>query len=154
MPSITYSINIAKPIDEVYAITQDYHVRYEWDPFPEHIEMMDGATEIAIGTQVKVVAKSGLEMVVEFVQVKPPHVAAIRMIKGPVILDTFAGSWLLKSLPDNATRVTFKYSLKSKKWALPWITDKLLSWYFGSKVKARLNGLATYCQNLPSEKVN
>ncbi|WP_415890765.1 hypothetical protein ACMXYV_05495 [Neptuniibacter sp. SY11_33] len=97
MPSITYSIDIAKPIDEVYAITQDYDVRYEWDPFPEHIEMINGATEIAIGTQVKVIAKSGLEMVVEFVQIKPPYVAAIRMIEGPIILRNFAGSWLLKS---------------------------------------------------------
>ncbi|WP_415891952.1 type II toxin-antitoxin system RatA family toxin [Neptuniibacter sp. PT8_73] len=154
MPSIDHSIDIAIPIDELYAITQDYDIRYEWDPFPEHIEMMDGATEIVIGTQVKVVAKSGLEMIVEFVQVKPPHVAAIRMIKGPIILRTFAGSWLLKSLSDDTTRVTFKYSLKSKKWASPWITDKFLSWYFGSKVKARLNGLATYCQNLSSEKVS
>lgn len=154
MPSLVHSIYIAQPIDTVYAITQDYDIRYEWDPFPEHIKMLNGATEIVIGTQVKVIAKSGLEMIVEFVQVKPPYVAAIKMIKGPFILDAFAGSWLLKSLPDDTTRVTFKYSLKSKKWALPWISDKLLRWYFGSKVKARLNGLATYCQNLSSEKVS
>lgn len=146
MSNIEQQIAINCPLEKAYEISQDYSVRYDWDPFPERIEFLDGATEVRIGARVNVIAKSRLRMIVEFIQISPPHLAAVKMIKGPFILKSFSGSWVFKSLPDDTTLVTFKYNLKAKKWAIPLITNKLLNWYFSSKVKARLFGLACYCE--------
>jgi hypothetical protein len=83
MAIIEYELTINAPPSDVYKSSQDYSVRYQWDPFPERIEFLDGATEVGIGVRTLVLAKSGLTMEVEFVQVAPPTTAAIIMIKGP-----------------------------------------------------------------------
>jgi uncharacterized membrane protein len=146
MPNLTHMVIIDLPLEKVYVISQNYSLRYEWDPFPESIELLDGARTIEIGTRVRIVAKSGLKMIVEFVQVYPPEVTTIKMIKGPFVLKTFAGSWLFKSLPDSKTKAIFKYTIKAKSWTLPFISDRFITWYFSKHVQARLNGLKRYCE--------
>jgi len=138
MSKIECEIEIACPIEKVYEVSQDYSVRYDWDPFPERIEYLDGANEIGIGVKVYVVAKSGISMVVEFVQVSPPGIAAIKMVEGPAILKSFAGSWRFKSLPNGNTSAVFKYTIKAKNWALPSITNLILNWYFGKNSSPHL----------------
>lgn len=151
MSNLTYQVEINSPLEKVYEISQDYSLRYDWDPFPETIEFLDGATTIDIGKRVKIVAKSGLKMEVEFVQVSPPEVTAIKMLKGPFILKTFAGSWIFKALPNGNTKATFSYTIKTKNWAFPLISDKLINWYFGKHVKVRLDGLKQYCEEEGNE---
>ncbi len=146
MPNLTYEVEINLAIEKVYEISQDYSQRYDWDPFPETIEFIGDATTVERGNKVKIVAKSGLKMEVEFVQVSPPEVTAIKMLNGPFILKSFAGSWLFKALPNGNTKAIFKYTIKTKKWALPLVSNKLINWYFGSHVKARLDALKQYCE--------
>ena len=86
MALVEYELIINAPQTAVYAASQDYSVRYQWDPFPEKIELLGGATEVGIGVKTLVVAKSGLKMEVEFVQVAPPTTAAIVMTKGPAFI--------------------------------------------------------------------
>lgn len=38
MALIERQVTIAAPIDVVYRTSQDYAVRYDWDPFPEDID--------------------------------------------------------------------------------------------------------------------
>ncbi len=147
MSKIELEVEIACPIEKVYDVSQDYSIRYDWDPFPESIEMLEQATKIDVGVKVKVVAKSGLSMIVEFVQVLPPSVAAIKMISGPAVLESFAGSWRFKPLPNGNTRAIFKYSINAKKWAFPALVNHILHWYFSRKVKSRLDGLRQYCES-------
>jgi hypothetical protein len=121
-------------------------VRYEWDPFPDNIRLLNGAQHIEIGTQVAVTAKSGWYMEVEFVQVKPPDTAAIKMTKGPRMLRAFSGSWLFKSISDNETHAKFVYSIKAQWWTIPWVSELIARWYFLSVIRSRLDGLKTYCE--------
>ena len=73
MAIVEYTIEIAAPVELVWRVSQDYSVRYEWDPFPESIEVVRGAmSPPAIGSQVLVKSKLGMHMLVEFVQVAPP----------------------------------------------------------------------------------
>ncbi|TXH67394.1 MAG: SRPBCC family protein [Thiothrix sp.] len=146
MANLEVHTEIQASPQQVYAISQDYTQRYDWDPFPERIEFLEGATEVAVGAKVKVLAKSGLKMVVEFIQVKPPEVTAIKMLEGPTILKTFAGSWLFKPLPNGHTNAIFKYTLQAQPWFLHAITDPLILWYFKRHVKSRLEGLKHYCE--------
>lgn len=146
MANLEFHTHIHATPEQVYAISQDYAQRYDWDPFPENIEFLDGATQVKIGVQVKIIAKSGLSMTVQFIQVKPPDVAAIKMIQGPNILKAFAGSWLFKPLPNGHTKAIFKYTIQAQTWFLPIITNKIISWYFGRHVQARLARLKRYCE--------
>lgn len=154
MASVEFILPIHAPIELVYRVTQDYAVRYEWDPFPEKIEFLDGATEVALGVKVRVLAKSGMRMDVQFVQVAPPNVAAIVMTRGPALLQRFAGSWSFRSQGEQLTQVKFRYLIKTRLWALPWISEPIAAWYFGRTIKARLAGLKRYCENLAPASIN
>lgn len=146
MALVEYELIINAPQTAVYAVSQDYSVRYQWDPFPEKIELLGGATEVGIGVKTLVVAKSGLTMEVEFVQVAPPTTAAIVMTKGPAFIKSFGGSWVFKPITANSTKAKFRYSIKTKKWAIPIISEYVASLYFKRAVKARLAGLKKYCE--------
>ena len=146
MATIEYELNINASPEFVYSVSQDYSIRYQWDPFPEMIELLNGAVSIEKGTKAFVLAKSGLKMEVEFVQVAPPTTATIKMTKGPFFLKTFAGSWIFKAASNGSTNARFVYTVKTKEWALPFISDVIANWYFSGAVKRRLNGLKFYCE--------
>ncbi len=143
---IEHTLLIAAPIDKVYAVSQDYAVRYDWDPFPDNIQLLDGATDIKPGVKVLVAAKSGLQMEVEFVQVCPPTRAAIVMTKGPIFLEKFAGSWIFSDLGNGRTAARFRYAIEVKKWMLPPLTVPLVRLYFNKVVNSRMQGLKNYCE--------
>ncbi|MDX5995014.1 SRPBCC family protein [Ectopseudomonas alcaliphila] len=146
MAIIECELTIKSPPAEVYKASQDYSVRYQWDPFPEKIELLGGATEAGIGVKTLVIAKSGLRMEVQFVQVDPPTTAAIIMTKGPAFIKSFGGSWVFKPLSQNSTKAKFRYSIKTKAWAIPPVSEYIASLYFKKVVMARLIGLKTYCE--------
>lgn len=146
MAIIEYELTINAPHVDVYKASQDYSIRYQWDPFPEKIELLNGATEVGIGVRTLVIAKSGLTMEVEFVQVAPPITAAIIMIRGPAFIQSFGGSWVFKPADANTTKAKFRYSIKIKKWALPPISEYIAALYFKKTVIARLSGLKKYCE--------
>ena len=146
MANLEFHTEIHATLEKVYEISQDYAQRYEWDPFPEKIEFLNGATEVALGVKVNVIAKSGLKMIVQFIQVKPPELAAIKMIEGPKVLKVFAGNWLFKPLPNGNTKASFKYTIQAQNWFLPVVSNKIMAWYFGRHVQTRLEGLKRYCE--------
>ncbi len=146
MAIVQHKLTIDAPQAVVYSASQDYAVRYEWDPFPEKIELLDGATELAVGVRTRVIAKSGLRMDVEFVQLAPPVRAAIVMTKGPVFIKSFAGSWVFKPIDASSTQATFRYAIKTKAWVLPRVSEYLAALYFRKAVVARLRGLKQYCE--------
>lgn len=146
MARVEYQIQIHAPIDLVYRVSQDYAVRYEWDPFPENISFLNGATRIDKGVAVAVRAKNGLSMDVEFVQVMPPTTAAISMIRGPAILKAFSGSWVFRSVSASETHAKFIYSIKTSWWSLPLVSEFIACRYFRRVIKARLDGLKLYCE--------
>ena len=146
MARIEFQVTIKAPIEMVYQVSQDYSLRYEWDSFPENISLLNGAKSIEKGTRVSVTAKNGLNMEVEFVQVMPPTTSAIKMTKGPIVLQGFSGSWVFKSISAKETNAKFIYSIKTKWWSIPLISEFIASWYFFKVIKSRLNGLKAYCE--------
>lgn len=153
MAIVEYTIEIAAPVELVWRVSQDYSVRYEWDPFPESIEVVRGAmSPPAIGSQVLVKSKLGMHMLVEFVQVAPPDRAAIMMVKGPAAIEKFAGSWIFERIGQTATMVRFRYSISTRPAWLAWAGDWLAVAYFGRTTKKRLLGLKQYCESLDAQQ--
>ncbi len=70
MPPVEATIEINAPIADVYRISQDHKVRFDWDPFPDRLDMLDGAGYAPeIGKQVAVKSRLGMSMLVQFVQI-------------------------------------------------------------------------------------
>ncbi|UOP05030.2 SRPBCC family protein [Conchiformibius kuhniae] len=146
MPNIQAEQTINAPIARVYEISQDYSVRYEWDPFPDYLRNLDGGNGMPfVGREVEGRAKSGVFMRVRFVRVKAPEVAAITMVKGPIFLEKFAGSWRFRALSDHQTLARFSYSLSAPAWCA-WLLNPLMRYYFSRVVAQRLSGLKRYCE--------
>lgn len=138
---------ISAPIDLVYRISQDYSVRYDWDPFPEHIAVVSGEPNGPfVGTQVQIKSKLGMNMLVEFVQVMPPSRTAVKMIQGPWFLAKFAGSWIFQEASSNATTARFRYTIVAQPALLRFLLEPFAFLYFSRVVKKRLAGLKAYCE--------
>ncbi|QDQ25496.1 SRPBCC family protein [Chitinimonas arctica] len=147
MPIVEDSIDIATPRARVYQITQDYSVRFDWDPFPDRLEVIGGGDYAAqVGTRVLVRSRLGMEMVVEFVNVDPPGRASIAMVSGPALLKKFAGSWIFDELEDGRTHARFRYLIQGRKGLLKPIVDAVAVVYFRRVVRKRLAGLKQYCE--------
>ena len=141
MPAVEDSITIAASPEALFALSQDYALRREWDPFTREMQFLDGAKGPAPGVRVWGRAWNGLTMTVEYVTVQPPHVVAMKMVRGPWFFASFAGSWHFEPAADGTTRVTFRYVFTTRPRWLPWLADPLVRWAFGRDIRARLRGL-------------
>lgn len=150
MPVIERRLCIAAPIAKVFATSQDYAVRMAWDPFPDELRVLHGDPHTTtIGTEVRVRAKSGLEMDVRFVQWDPPHRAAVVMTRGPWMVEDFAGSWIFQARDDQSTDVRFRYQIRTRPAWLRWAVQPLALAYFKRVAMQRLAGLRRYCEGQP-----
>lgn len=147
MALIESNTPIAAPIEMVYCISQDYAVRYDWDPFPERIAVVSGEPAVlAVGTQVEIQSKLGMKMRVAFVQVMPPTRTAVKMIQGPWFLAKFAGSWIFEATSPYTTAARFRYTIVAQPAWLRWLIEPLARFYFSRVVSKRLMGLKNYCE--------
>jgi hypothetical protein len=147
MALVEHSIEIGAPVHDVYRISQDYSVRYAWDPFPESIQLVHGPSgEPQVGMQVLVKSKLGMSMLVEFVQVQAPSRAAVTMVSGPWYLSKFAGSWIFTESAPARTGVRFRYTITAKPRLLRFLLEPVAALYFSHVVKRRLAGLKAYCE--------
>ena len=82
---------------QVFEMTQDYSRRLSWDPFLRHAELCDGAAAPGVGVRAWCVARSGPGMETEYVSFAPPRIAAVKMTRGPWMLESFGGAWEFNS---------------------------------------------------------
>ena len=153
MPIIEDSIDIKEEQEEIYHVTQDYKVRFKWDPFPDRLEMVGGGEYTpALGNQVYVRSSLHLSMVVEFVQIAPPSHMAIAMVSGPWFLKKFAGTWIINDTQSGVTKVRFRYLLQTQPACLRVLLDGIATAYFRLAIRNRLIALKKYCE-APSENI-
>jgi ribosome-associated toxin RatA of RatAB toxin-antitoxin module len=141
MPIIEDSILIAARAEGLFALSQDYALRGEWDPFVREMRFGAGATEPAAGVHVWVRAWTGLTMEVLFVGFRPPSAVAMTMEQGPFFFEKFAGTWLFKPHPSGATKVTFRYSFTTRLRRLRPLLDRMIVRVLHLDIRARLRGL-------------
>lgn len=141
MATFEYSIEIRGDREKLFALTQDYRRRLQWDPFLIRAELLNGAKEADIGVRAWCVARYGLGMETEYVAFDPPGSTAVKMTRGPAILSSFAGSWRFDEVTPEITRVTFKYHLKARPLWLNLILSPLLQIIFSRDTIKRLTAL-------------
>jgi ribosome-associated toxin RatA of RatAB toxin-antitoxin module len=141
MPIVEAHIDIQVANHLVFALAQDYRLRLEWDPFLREMRFLDGVQEAAVGVRAWVRAKNGLTMLVEYITYHPPEFVAMKMLTGPFFFEHFAGTWHFKPLTPTQTRVVFRYSFRTRWWAVRPVLDPIIRCVFSRHIKARLHGL-------------
>jgi hypothetical protein len=140
------SILIRDTPDALFALTQDYGRRLQWDPFLRSAELVGGAKEAGLGVRAYCVAHSRLGMETEYVSFTPPKVAAVKMTRGPWFIGGFAGSWRFFPEADGRTRVVFRYSVQARpRWLQPLLNPVLVR-VFSREVRRRLEGLRSFVE--------
>ncbi len=141
MERVESRIRIRAPRVDVFDLTQSYDLRLEWDPFLRELRFLNGATEPSVGVLVWVKAKNGLTMEVEYVSLTRPKVVAMKMLRGPRIFESFAGTWRFEEVTENETDVTFIYAFETI-WAWARVgLNPLIRAAFRRDIRARLLGL-------------
>lgn len=140
------SILVRATPEALFALTQDYGRRLEWDPFLRRAELVGGATAAGPGVRAWCVAHNGLGMETEYVSFDPPRVAAVKMTRGPWMIGGFAGSWRFLPEADGRTRVVFRYSVKARPAWLARLMDPVLVRVFAREVRRRLEGLRAFVE--------
>jgi hypothetical protein len=135
------SVVIAAPPAGLFALTQDYARRLEWDPFLRSAELLGGAAAAGVGVRAYCVAHNGLGMETEHVSFNPRRTTAVKMTRGPRLIDRFAGCWTFAEVAPGLTRVGFRYYLRARPRRLAWLLTPILAWVFPRDTRRRLAAL-------------
>jgi hypothetical protein len=137
------SVMVAAAPAELFALTQDYGRRLEWDPFLKSAALLGGAQEADVGVRAYCAAHNGLGMETEYVSFKPPRTCAVKMTRGPGLIGNFAGSWRFEEVLPGQTRVIFRYHVRAWPGWLSWLLTPLLACVFARDTRKRLLALKT-----------
>ncbi len=148
MTTFRQAIDVRADANFLFALTQDYGHRLDWDPFLKEARLLGDACQPGIGVRAWCVARSGLGMETEYVSFRPPHVAAVRMTRGPAILQSFAGSWRFTPSREGWTRVSFAYCLQARPWWLRWLLNPVLHRVFARDTQRRLQALKRAAESI------
>jgi hypothetical protein len=76
-----------------------------------------------------------------YVSFDRPKVAAVKMVKGPPILESFAATLRQERFGENRTRVTYRYNFETRPvWLRPFL-NLVCTRFFASEVRNRLKHL-------------
>jgi hypothetical protein len=141
MPTFRRTLDIHAEPMPLFLLSQDYTRRLAWDPFLREARLLDGASAAAVGVRAWCAARGGLGMETEYVSYDPPRVTAVRMTRGPRILERFAGAWRFQEVGPGITRVSFQYALAARPVWLRFALDPLLTAILGREMRGRLAAL-------------
>jgi hypothetical protein len=87
-------------------------------------------------------SSGGLGMETEYVSYDRPHVAAVRMTRGPWFFESFAASIRQDANADGTTRVTYRFNFRPR----PHFLDPMLRAIFARETKSRLWALKRFIE--------
>jgi hypothetical protein len=155
MRSREESIEIEAEPDAVFDLIHDYSKRLAWDPFLREARLLEGASSAAVG--VKSICKArwasgGMAMETVYVSLDRPSVAAVKMTRGPALLDEFAASLRQQAVGAGRTRVTYRFKLTARPRWLRFLLDPILFAIFARDVRIRLAALKRFLEVGSSER--
>jgi hypothetical protein len=144
------SIEIAASPADVFDLIHDYARRLEWDPFLKRAVILGGAAAAGRGIHTLCVAKNrlgGIGMETVYVAFDRPHLAAVKMVRGPLLLDSFAASLRQDEIASGRTRVTYKYTFETRPRWLRWACGPVCRWVFARETRGRLRALKRFLES-------
>lgn len=146
MPRVQASVVVDVPVEVAFAVSQTQgEVRYRWDPFVRHQELLDGAAEPAKGVRTKTRSRHGLAMESQYVSFRPPTQVGMTMVSGPWFFRTFSGGWSFAALGAGRTEATWRYTFSCRPALLRPVAEAVGSWLLGRDIERRIAGYAAGC---------
>ena len=134
---VQLSAEIDARVVDLFALTQDYDRRLDWDPYLKEATLVGGATHPGVGIRAWCVAKNGFGMETRYLSFRPPTACAVEMTRGPRLLRAFSGSWRFEPIGPDRTRVAFTYAVVGR----PGFLTRPLSWLIRRDARRRLEAL-------------
>jgi Polyketide cyclase / dehydrase and lipid transport len=121
VPRIESSCSVPVGVDTAFALSQTYgELRYRWDPFVHHQELLKGATKAGRGVQTLTRSKHRLTMISEYQSFRAPTHVGMKMTKGPWFFQSFSGGWNFVETSPTETAVVWRYNFICRpKWIQP-----------------------------------
>jgi len=145
------AVEIRASPEAAFDLIHDYSRRLDWDPFLKEACLLDGARAAGVGVKSRCTARNGfagLAMESVYVSFDRPRVAAVRMTRGPALLETFAASISQDDVGSGVTRVTYRFNFQTRpRWLRPMMAP-IAAALFLREVRARLTALKRYMERL------
>jgi hypothetical protein len=149
MRTLEAAIEIRGTPEAIFDLIHDYPRRLDWDPFLKEACLLDGARSAGLGVKTRCTARNGfagLAMESVYVSFDRPRVAAVRMTRGPALLETFAASINHDDIGSGRTRVTYRFNFQTRpRWLRPMMTP-IAAALFLKEVRGRLRALKRYVE--------
>jgi hypothetical protein len=150
MRSLEASIDVRAGADAVFDLIHDYGRRLDWDPFLKEARLLEGAGAAGLGVKALCTARNGfggLAMETVYVSFDRPRVAAVRMTKGPRVLESFAASLRQIEVEPGLTRVTYRFNFATRPRWLRMLADPVAAFLFLKEVRGRLVALKRHLED-------
>ncbi len=144
---VTVDEIIAGDPEQLFALSQDYSRRLEWDTYLSEAYLLHDAKDVGIGVDAYCKGTSGAVLISRYITYNPPKVAAVRMVKGPGILESFSGSWNFRPLPEGYCRVIFTYSFKARPRVLSWLLEPIIASVYRRDMQRRLAAFKRWAES-------
>jgi hypothetical protein len=155
--SLDAAIEIRASPEAVFDLTHDYARRLDWDPFLKEARLLEGAQAAGLGVKSLCTARSGFggfAMETVYVSFDRPRVAAVRMTRGPAVLETFAASLRQEAIDAGVTRVTYRFNFSTRPRWLRAIAGPIAAVLFGREVRQRLEALKRHLERSAIQRVD
>lgn len=148
VPRVESVVVVPVPVDVAFAVSQlQGEMRYRWDPFVEHQELLDGAVLPSKGVRTLTRSRHRLRMVSEYVSYRPPSQVGMKMVEGPWFFRSFSGGWSFRAVDDDHAEATWRYVFACRpRWLAP-VAERIGAWYLGRDIDRRLAGYAKGCDD-------
>jgi uncharacterized protein YndB with AHSA1/START domain len=155
MRSLEAAIEIRASPEAVFDLVHDYARRLEWDPFLKEACLLEGAEAAGLGVKTRCTARNGfagLAMETVYLSFERPKVAAVRMTRGPAILETFAASLRQEEVGLGRTRVTYRFNFSTRPHWLRAVAGPIATVLFRRETRQRLEALKAYMERSPDSR--
>ena len=146
MKTIKHQIEIDCSQERLFDITQDYTKRLEWDAYLTEAYLLDGAKHAGLGVDSYCKNRSGSVMISRYISFNRPNVAAVTMVKGPLIIKRFSGAWNVKRLSEARSLLVFTYSFELKGGFIGRLFLPVAVYVFSRDMRDRLLAIKRYIE--------
>lgn len=143
---VVSSTVVARSAEALFALSQDYTRRLEWDTYLSQAYLLGDAHSASVGVESYCKSRSGPAMVSKYISYSPPTHAAVEMVRGPLILGQFGGTWRFRQLQPQATEVQFIYNFKARPRFLAWLIEPVLAAFYRHDMERRLQAFKLWAE--------
>lgn len=127
--------------EAAFDLSQDYARRLQWDPFLASAELL-AATAPAVGVVARCRGHFGPAMDTKYVSFRRPSVAAVTLVRGPWLFESFSASWNFQERGPSTTEIRFIYAFALRPRALRAFFEPVAAAVFRFEMGRRLSALA------------